>query len=94
MIENLAVFYVYFIEPAVKMLLVVIGIIFVLWLLILIKDANKAKDLINSAAIFIWRSVAGSLKFVGLFLWAVVMFVVRLVNIAYASIRDFFASKV
>ena len=93
-IEELASLYVTSIEPTLK----VVGFIFVamiaLWLFSLMRSGDKKSELLDSIMKGIWAGTVALFTYIGMGLWWVVTFIIRIITIIFASIRDFFTSQV
>ncbi|MDD9911530.1 MAG: hypothetical protein OXR68_01600 [Alphaproteobacteria bacterium] len=94
MIEQFAALYVNVLEPLGKALAVFVVIISILWLLIMINDAQKGKDFVTSTFNFMWKVVSGLAMGVCIALFGVFKFIGRVINIVFTVIRDFFVSRV
>lgn len=94
MIEEFAAIYVNYLVPTGRAILVFLVILTVLWLLVVINDAKKGKELIHNLFQWIWQAVYGAAKFIAMGVWWLLLFVWRTVNIIFTAIRDFFISSV
>jgi hypothetical protein len=94
MIEQFAYIYVNILEPLGQAFIVFLIIITVLWLLIVVNDAEKGKGFITNVFGFMWRGFAGFLRYTGLAIWEVTKFLLRALQVVVAAVRDFLVGKV
>ena len=94
MIEQFAALYVHVIEPLFQSLGVILAILTVLWVLVLINDAQKGKDLIHKLFEMIWKSIFGTFVFLFLSIKWVWRTTVSIFVVSFSAVRDFLTGKV
>jgi hypothetical protein len=93
-IADLAVFYVDVIEPVLKFCAFLVIAIFLLYLLNMLRDAKKKTDLINGAFNFIIKLATKTVSVSGRIVVWTVKVLLNIIRVIFASIRDFFTSKI
>jgi len=92
--EQFAYLYVSFIEPALKFFLFFLIVMAAVWFLNFIHDSKKYGDLAVQVFQGTIKGVVLTFQYLGLAIWWVVMFLVRLVRVFVATLRDFFTSRI
>ncbi|MBI1308545.1 MAG: hypothetical protein GC129_01625 [Proteobacteria bacterium] len=92
-INQLAEIYVDYLEPSLRVLGFLIVVIFLLYMLGLVRDSKKKGDLVNSAFSFIINIITKFVSFIGHALLWLAKAVLKIVTVIFASIRDFFTSE-
>ncbi len=93
LIEQFAEIYVNILEPLGRAMVVFVVILTVLWVLIVLNDAKKGKDLITKLFEMVWKGLNIFVIFIGLFVWKTFKFVLGVVTVAISALRDFFTSR-
>jgi hypothetical protein len=91
---HLADFYVNIIEPFGKLLFFIIIAVFLLFLLNLIRGTSKDANFTNSVVNLIVKILKGTVTYTGRFLVWLSKVLLKTTIVIFASIRDFFISKI
>ncbi len=92
--EQFAYFYVTFLEPALKFFAFFMIVMAAIWFLNFIHDSKKYGDMAVSVFQGTIKGFVVTVQYIGLGLWWVVMFFVRIVRLFLATLRDFFTSRI
>lgn len=93
-IEKLAEFYVYFIEPGIKAFIFLFVVIMLLYVINLARDQKKKADLVTSLFNMMIKLVKGGVVGVGKLVVFLLKASLKIITIIFASVRDFFTSKI
>lgn len=89
-----AQFYVTTLEPTLRVVFFILVGIFLIWLFMLMKSGEKKGDIINAIVTGLWKGSVATTMFIGLAIAWVFKFIIRIITVAVASVRDFFTSEV
>ncbi len=93
-IAEFAEIYVNYIEPIGKAVILFFVFITVAYFLVVAKDAKKKQDFITGIFSVMWQGVAAICTYTGLSIWWVVRMLMRIITVIFATVRDFFTSKI
>ena len=93
-VETIASLYVNVIEPVGRVLVFALIAIFILWLFSIIQDSGKKKDVLNSLVSGVGKLIVGVFVYTGAALLWFGKFLLRAVTVIFATVRDFFTSKI
>lgn len=91
---HLADFYVNFIEPFGKLLFFIVIAAFLLFLLNLVRGTSKEANLTNGVVNLVVKILKGTVSYTGRFLVWSSKVLLKTTVVIFASIRDFFTSKI
>lgn len=91
---HLAEFYVNIIEPFGKLLFFIIIVVVVLFLFNLIRGTSKDANLTNGVVNMLVRFLKGTVTYTGRFVVWLGKVLLKTTIVIFASIRDFFTSKI
>lgn len=93
-IAQLAEFYVNVLEPLGRFLFFIIIAVFLLYLLNLVRGTSGESNLSNNVVNLIFKSFVKTMNYTGkLVLW-IFKLLLKTITVIFASIRDFFTSKI
>lgn len=93
-IEQAAQIYVDYVDPALRVLLFFVIAVFLLYMLSVIRDGKKKTDVINATFNFIIKFITKTISFMGKLLLFIITLLRKTITVIYASIRDFFFSRI
>lgn len=93
-ISRAAYAYVTYIEPSLKVLAFAAIVVVVLYIFNSLKDTKKNTDLINKTFNLMVKGFVGIFKYTGLFIVWLGKLLLKITKVIFASIRDFFTSKI
>lgn len=92
--ETLAYLYVNYIEPGSKIFAFILIVFGVIWFINIARDYEKLTDIANKTLTYTYTFIKLFFTYFGLALWGTFMFFVRLVRVTFATLRDFFISRI
>jgi hypothetical protein len=93
-LQDFAALYVNYLEPFAKIAFFVIIAIVVMWFIIMVRDDDKRTGLITNSFDFLWKSVVATVTYGALGIWWGIKMLMRIVTVIFATVRDFFTSKI
>jgi hypothetical protein len=94
MIEAAARFYVYVLEPAGLVLLLLLGVVAVLWIFSAIRNPQAKENILNGIMKLIFGLIKGTLNIIGIVLKKLITLLINIMQVIFAAFRDFFKSKI
>jgi hypothetical protein len=93
-ISALAKIYVDVIEPSFKFIALLFIIMLLFQFIGLMTDSKKKSEMVGSAFSFIIKIIKGALVYTGHAIWWLTKVSLKIMTVIFASIRDFFTSKI
>ena len=94
MIHTLANLYVNVLEPALKVLLVVFAVAFVLYLFNLLRGGDKKNDLITAVVNGVVKITVKTVQLIGKSILGGFKLLLKTSRVIFATLRDFLTSKI
>jgi lysylphosphatidylglycerol synthetase-like protein (DUF2156 family) len=93
-VAEFAALYVHYIEPTLRVLFFLAIIVAVLYFFNMLKDSKKKSELIGTIFNFMVKAVVGGVVGFGKGLLWFVKTMLKIITILFATVRDFFVSKI
>ena len=94
MIHYLAQLYVNFLEPAFKVLAVIVVVAFVLYLFNLLRGKDMKGDFVSTIVNFIVKAIMKTIQLTGKLLLKSLKVLLETISLIIATVRDFLTSKI
>ena len=94
MVHTLAEIYVHFLEPALKVLAVIIAVALVLYLFNLLRGGDSKGGIASYVVNATFKTIAKSIKLIGVGIAKSAKMLLKITSLILATLRDFFTSKI
>ncbi len=94
MIDSFAHFYVNVIEPGFSILLIVLLVVFVLYVINLLRGGGSKDDFLSTVVNGMIKMIVKSVQLVGQALLASLRMLLKTISLIFATVRDFLKSEI
>lgn len=94
MIDSLAHFYVNIIEPGFSILLIILLVVFVLYLINVLRGGGSKDDILSTVVNGMIKMIVKSVQLVGKALLGCFRMLLKTISLIFATVRDFLKSEI